>query len=68
MMFQTVQSTAIVFRQSFLLLPTWRHQCVLLTRRIPQRHLVFSFIQHNDGFLHILRVRAIRCNTSHLRV
>ncbi|CAL5228931.1 g12160 [Coccomyxa viridis] len=28
--------------------------------KIPQKHMVFSFIQHNDGFLHILRVRAIR--------
>ena len=26
--------------------------------------MVFSFIQHNDGFLHILRVRAIRCENA----
>ena len=36
--------------------------CVLCCR-IPQRHLAFSFVQHNDGFLHILRVRAIRCGS-----
>ena len=35
----------------------------MLCCRIPQRHLVFSFVQHNDGFLHILRVRAIRCGS-----
>ena len=36
--------------------------CILCCR-IPQRHLAFSFVQHNDGFLHILRVRAIRCGS-----